>query len=94
MIWQNGLAAVLTKCVKPYRAVRHRSRFVRGQNRRPVFKVYNIVNQAIAFDYRPQYVSEHTHRTILKRANALPGDVLMTLSDRHWERLRLCPNLP
>jgi type I restriction enzyme, S subunit len=45
----------------------------------PFLKVYNIVNQAVSFEYRPQFVSEQTHRTILRRACALPGDVLMNI---------------
>ena len=45
----------------------------------PFLKVYNIVNQEIDFNYRPQYVSREIHRTSLKRSITLPGDVLMNI---------------
>ncbi|MFO1007727.1 MAG: restriction endonuclease subunit S [Planctomycetaceae bacterium] len=45
----------------------------------PFLKVYNIVNQTVSFNYRPQFVSSETHRTVLKRATAIPGDVLMNI---------------
>ncbi|MBB1351519.1 MULTISPECIES: restriction endonuclease subunit S [unclassified Pseudoalteromonas] len=45
----------------------------------PFLKVYNIVNQKIDFDYRPQFVTEKVHAEKLKRSVALPGDVLMNI---------------
>ncbi len=58
----------------------------------PFLKVYNIVNQAIAFEYRPQFVSEETHRTTLKRASALPGDVLMNIVGPPLGKVAIVPN--
>ena len=45
----------------------------------PFLKVYNIVNQEIDFDYKPQYVTEEIHTKKLKRSIAYPGDVLMNI---------------
>jgi type I restriction enzyme S subunit len=58
----------------------------------PFLKVYNIVNQAIAFEYRPQFVSEETHRTTLKRASASPGDVLMNIVGPPLGKVAIVPN--
>ncbi|WP_418642393.1 restriction endonuclease subunit S [Vibrio chaetopteri] len=45
----------------------------------PFLKVYNIVNQEIDFDYKPQFVTTETHADKLKRSIAYPGDVLMNI---------------
>ncbi len=45
----------------------------------PFLKVYNIVNQKINFDYKPQFITEEIHSTKIKRSIALPGDILMNI---------------
>lgn len=45
----------------------------------PFLKVYNIVNQQINFDYKPQFITSETHSNKLKRSVAYPGDVLMNI---------------
>lgn len=45
----------------------------------PFLKVYNIVDQRLDFDYRPQYISPELFRGPYKRTEALPGDVLMNI---------------
>jgi type I restriction enzyme, S subunit len=45
----------------------------------PFLKVYNIVGQHVAFDYRPQYVPSTTHEKELRKSRTLPGDVLMNI---------------
>jgi len=45
----------------------------------PFLKVYNIVNQKIDFDCRPQFVTEDIHQQKLKRSIAYPSDVLMNI---------------
>lgn len=42
-------------------------------------KVYNIVDQRINFDYRPQYISAELHNGAMSRAATIPGDVLMNI---------------
>ncbi|OEE79293.1 restriction endonuclease subunit S [Vibrio ordalii] len=45
----------------------------------PFLKVYNIVNQKIDFDYKPQFITSETHIESLKRSVAYPGDILMNI---------------
>ncbi len=45
----------------------------------PFLKVYNIVNQKIDFDYKPQYITDEVHRARSKRSIAIPDDVLMNI---------------
>jgi type I restriction enzyme, S subunit len=46
----------------------------------PFLKVYNLVDQIISFDYKPQFVSNTVaESTSMKRSTALPGDVLMNI---------------
>jgi type I restriction enzyme S subunit len=45
----------------------------------PFLKVYNIVNQEINFDYKPQFVTQDVHGKALLRSVALPNDVLMNI---------------
>ncbi|MCG3746037.1 restriction endonuclease subunit S [Vibrio cincinnatiensis] len=45
----------------------------------PFLKVYNIVNQQIDFDYKPQFITHETHINKLKRSVAYPGDILMNI---------------
>ena len=45
----------------------------------PFLKVYNIVNQRIDFEYRPQFIHPGVHAGELGKSRALPGDVLMNI---------------
>lgn len=45
----------------------------------PFLKVYNIVNQNVDFDYKPQFITSEVHSQKLKRSVALPDDVLMNI---------------
>lgn len=45
----------------------------------PFLKVYNIVNQRIDFEYRPQFVEPEVHIGELRKSQARPGDVLMNI---------------
>ncbi len=45
----------------------------------PFLKVYNIVDQQVAFDYRPQFISEEAHSKKGRKSIILPGDVLMNI---------------
>ena len=45
----------------------------------PFLKVYNIVEQNISFDYRPQFVAESVHKGEVRKSRILPGDVLMNI---------------
>jgi len=45
----------------------------------PYLKVYNIVDQKISFDYRPQFIPYEVHQKELSRCITLPDDVLMNI---------------
>ncbi|NTW33336.1 MAG: restriction endonuclease subunit S, partial [Bacteroidetes bacterium] len=45
----------------------------------PYLKVYNIVNQNINFDYKPQFIPKTVHEKELKRCKCYPNDVLMNI---------------
>ncbi len=45
----------------------------------PYLKVYNIVNQNINFDYKPQFIPKAVHEKELKRCKCYPNDVLMNI---------------
>jgi len=45
----------------------------------PFLKVYNIVGQQVAFNYRAQYVALDVHEGELKKSQTMPGDVLMNI---------------
>lgn len=45
----------------------------------PFLKVYNIVDQKIDFDYKPQFVTKELHNTKLKRSIGFPNDVVMNI---------------
>lgn len=45
----------------------------------PFLKVYNIVNQKVAFDYKPQYIESSIHHGSMAKSRTQPGDVLMNI---------------
>ncbi len=45
----------------------------------PFLKVYNIVGNKLAFDYKPSFVSFDVHQNQLKRSIVRPGDVIMNI---------------
>ena len=58
----------------------------------PFLKVYNIVDQEVAFSYRPQFVGLETHHTRLKRSIAYPGDVLMNIVGPPLGKIAIIPD--
>lgn len=45
----------------------------------PFLKVYNIVNNALDFDYKPTFIPRSVHDNELRRSKVYPGDVLMNI---------------
>lgn len=45
----------------------------------PFLKVYNIVDQKIDFNYKPQFITKEVHEQGSKRSIAYPNDVLMNI---------------
>ncbi|TDL01961.1 hypothetical protein EI067_02825 [Mycobacterium paragordonae] len=58
----------------------------------PFLKVYNIVDQQVDFDHRPQYVPESVHRSVLKKSVAYPGDVIMNIVGPPLGKVAIIPD--
>jgi type I restriction enzyme S subunit len=58
----------------------------------PFLKVYNIVGQKVAFDYKPQYVTAAVHGTELRKSMAQPGDVLMNIVGPPLGKVAIVPD--
>jgi type I restriction enzyme S subunit len=48
----------------------------------PFLKVYNVVNQQLDFGYRQHFISSGLHNGAMRRAQAMPGDVVMNIVGR------------
>lgn len=57
----------------------------------PFLKVYNIVNQKIDFDYRPQYIDEAIHTGSSAKSTAKPGDVVMNIVGPPLGKIAIVP---
>ncbi|WP_299734856.1 restriction endonuclease subunit S [uncultured Endozoicomonas sp.] len=58
----------------------------------PYLKVYNIRDQKIDFEYKPQYVDEDCHSVKLKRSILYPGDVVMNIVGPPLGKIAIIPN--
>lgn len=58
----------------------------------PFLKVYNIVDQKLNFNYKPQYVTRDAHERRLKRSTTFPGDVLMNIVGPPLGKVAVVPN--
>jgi type I restriction enzyme, S subunit len=58
----------------------------------PFLKVYNIVEQKISFNYRPQFVDQRTHEGELRKSKILPGDVLMNIVGPPLGKVAIVPS--
>ena len=58
----------------------------------PYIKMYNVRNQAIDFDFKPQYVTADTHNRLLKRSRAGAGDLLMNIVGPPLGKLAIIPD--
>ncbi len=57
----------------------------------PYLKMYNLKNQRIEFDYKPQYIKREIHEGQLKRSRAYPGDVIMNIVGPPLGKLAIVP---
>ena len=57
----------------------------------PYLKVYNLRNQVIDFDYKPQYIKESIHNGILKRSKTEIGDLIMNIVGPPLGKLAIIP---
>jgi type I restriction enzyme S subunit len=57
----------------------------------PYLKMYNLKNQKIDFDYKPQYIKEEIHNGQLKRSRTEIGDVIMNIVGPPLGKLAIIP---
>ena len=74
-----GLYAELKMLVKMLNQVLSKRKPFTATGEIPYLKVYNIVNQNINFDYKPQFIPKTVHEKELKRCKCYPNDVLMNI---------------
>lgn len=61
----------------------------------PYIKMYNLRNQKIDFDYRPQFIKEEVHNGKLARSRTQVGDLIMNIVGPPLGKLAFIPkNLP
>jgi type I restriction enzyme, S subunit len=58
----------------------------------PFLKVYNIVNQRIDFDYKPQYILNEIHAGSMSKSQTRPGDVLMNIVGPPLGKVAIVPD--
>jgi type I restriction enzyme, S subunit len=57
----------------------------------PFLKVYNIVNNKVAFSYKPQYIPKEVHESKLKKSILKPNDVIMNIVGPPLKKIALIP---
>ncbi|EMN1227439.1 TPA: restriction endonuclease subunit S [Enterobacter roggenkampii] len=75
--WTNQKASDL--CIKVQSGSTPTGNQFEQNGKIPFLKVYNIVNQKIDFDYKPQFITDEVHRSKSKRSIAFPDDILMNI---------------
>ena len=58
----------------------------------PFLKVYNLVGQKIAFNYKPQFISKDAHAGNGKKSQVIPGDVLMNIVGPPLGKVAIVPD--
>jgi type I restriction enzyme, S subunit len=57
----------------------------------PFLKVYNIVNNKMAFTYKAQYIPKYVHDTKLKKSKLQPRDVIMNIVGPPLKKFAIIP---
>jgi type I restriction enzyme S subunit len=58
----------------------------------PYLKVYNIQNQKVDFEYKPQFITISYHREKMKRSRLVPGDVVMNIVGPPLGKVAIIPD--
>jgi type I restriction enzyme S subunit len=58
----------------------------------PFLKVYNIVDQKVAFDYKPQFITPAIHDGSMSKSKVQPGDVLMNIVGPPLGKVAIVPD--
>jgi len=67
------------------------SGYITAEGDIPFLKVYNIVNNAIDFQYKPQYIDKRTHTSKLKSSILKPRDVVMNIVGPPLRKIAFIP---
>lgn len=65
---------------------------IKAEGEIPYLKMFNIVNQKIDFDYRPQYISKKIHEEKLARSKVFPNDVIMNIVGPPMGKIAIIPD--
>ncbi|WP_214890315.1 restriction endonuclease subunit S [Exiguobacterium sp. s142] len=57
----------------------------------PFLKVYNIVNNTVDFEYKPQYIPKEIHESKLKKSRLKPDDVIMNIVGPPLKKIAIIP---
>jgi len=58
----------------------------------PYLKVYNIREQSVDFEYRPQFIDRNHHELRMKRSKLAPGDVIMNIVGPPLGKVAIVPD--
>ncbi|TXI41039.1 MAG: type I restriction endonuclease subunit S [Nitrosomonas sp.] len=58
----------------------------------PFLKVYNIVDQKISFENKPQYITSEIHQGSMSKSQVQPGDVLMNIVGPPLGKVAIVPD--
>ena len=58
----------------------------------PFLKVYNIVNNSINFEYKPQFIGIDIHEGKLRSSMLIPGDVVMNIVGPPLRKIAIIPD--
>lgn len=58
----------------------------------PYIKMYNLKNQKIDFDFKPQYIKEEVHNGKLQRSRTEVGDLIMNIVGPPLGKLAIIPS--
>ena len=68
------------------------SGYINADGEIPFLKVYNIVNNRIAFYSKPQYISKNIHENKLKSSILKPNDIIMNIVGPPLRKIAIIPN--
>lgn len=57
----------------------------------PFLKVYNIVKNKVAFEYKPQYIPKEVHKSKMKKSILKPNDVIMNIVGPPLKKIAIIP---
>ena len=68
------------------------SGYINADGEIPFLKVYNIVNNRIAFYSKPQYISKNIHENKLKSSILKPNDIIMNIVGPPLRKIAIIPD--